>query len=77
MVGAFIDGEVQKVKIISMPVFDPLNEVGAISFLQALDAKGRSAAGSHHDLQERLIDELAKAVDLASVREALINPCKP
>ncbi len=73
MVGTFIDGEIRKVKIISMPVLDPTHKVGAITFLQALDAKGRSAEGSHHDLQRRLIDELAKAVAAASSDERLIG----
>ena len=62
MIGKFIDGEVRKVKVTSMPTFDPKDEVAAITFVQALDDRSRSAAGSHHDLQERLIDELVKAV---------------
>lgn len=73
MIGTFIDGEKQKVKIIAMPVFDPTHQVGAITFLQLLDSKGRSAAGSHHDLQRRLIDELVKAVGATDTRDALIS----
>jgi len=65
MIGTFLDGEVRKIKVISMPVFEPSSEVAAIAFLQVLDAKGRSAAGSHRDLQQRLIDELVKAVTIA------------
>jgi hypothetical protein len=73
MIGTFIDGERQKVKIISMPVFDPASDVAAITFLQSLDAKGRSAAGSHRDLQERLIDELVKSVSEQYARGALAS----
>lgn len=73
MVGTFIDGDVQKVKIIAMPVHDPSNRVGAITFLQALDARGRSAAGSDRDLQDRLIDELVRAVSQAYARDTLAS----
>ena len=62
MIGRFIDAEVRKVKVTSMPTFDPKDEIAAITFVQALDGRSRSADGSHHDLQERLIDELVKAV---------------
>ena len=73
MVGTFVDGETQRVKIIAMPVFDPTKKLGAITFLQALDARGRSAEGSHRDLQERLIDELVKSVSTAYARETLAS----
>jgi hypothetical protein len=73
MIGTFIDGAPLKVKIISMPVFDPSNDVAAITFLQVLDAKGRSAEGSHRDLQHRLIDELVKSVSGAYVRDTLAS----
>lgn len=73
MIGTFIDGEPQKVKIISMPVLDLSHAVGAITFLQGLDAKGRSAEGSHRDLQHRLIDELVKSVSGAYARDALAH----
>ncbi|HOY77946.1 MAG TPA: hypothetical protein PLN33_09075 [Hyphomonadaceae bacterium] len=73
MIGTFIDGAPMKVKIISMPVFDPSNAVGAITFLQALDTKGRSAEGSDRDLQHRLIDELVKSMSRAYMRDALAS----
>lgn len=62
MIGKFLDGEVRKIKVTSMPTFDPKDEIAAITFVQAFDNRSRSADGSHHDLQERLIDELVKAV---------------
>src|SRR5690606_10938898 len=68
MIGTFIDGESRKIKIISMPTFDPSKELGAITFLQAVDGRGRSAEGSHTDLQHRLIDELVRAVGAASLQ---------
>lgn len=73
MIGTFIDGDHVKVKVISMPVFDPSNDVAAITFLQALDTKGRSAEGSHRDLQHRLIDELVKSMSDAYARDALAS----
>lgn len=69
LIGTFLDGERQRIKIISMPTFDPSKKLGAITFLQAVDAHGRSAEGSHCDLQHRLIDELVKAVSAASTRD--------
>ncbi|RYZ02750.1 MAG: hypothetical protein EON61_15760 [Alphaproteobacteria bacterium] len=73
MIGTFIDGESRKIKIISMPTFDPTNKLGAITFLQAVDAHGRCAEGSHGDLQRRLIDELVKAVSAASTRDEMFG----
>lgn len=75
MIGTFVDGETQKIKIISMPTFDPTKELGAITFLQAVDARGRSAEGSHTDLQHRLIDELVKAVSAASLQGEMLSEC--
>ncbi len=63
LIGTYRDssGE-RRMKVISMPTLDPTSEVATVVFIQSLDVKSRSAAGSHHDLQQRLIDELAKAV---------------
>lgn len=52
----------RRMKVISMPTQDPEGEIAAIYFLQVLDAPTRSANGSLHDLQQKLIDELAQAV---------------
>lgn len=62
MVGAFHDGDTRVIKVISMPVVSAGGPVAAVTFLQVLDAHSRSADGSHYDIQQRLIDELARAV---------------
>lgn len=62
MRGAFVDGETRAVKVISMPTFDSSSDVAAIAFLQVFDTPSPSIAGSHHDLQERLIDDLVRAL---------------
>jgi hypothetical protein len=45
-----------------MPVVNTSSDVAAVTFMQVLDARTRSADGSHQDLQQRMIDELAAAV---------------
>lgn len=73
MIGSFLDGEVRKVKVTSMPTFDPTSDVAAVSFLQVLDARKASVEGSYHDLQERLIDHLVKAISLTHGHHVLSN----
>lgn len=75
MIGTFIDGKTQKIKIIAMPTYDPSKKLGAITFLQAVDAHGRSAEGSHRDLQQRLVDELVRAVSAASMQNEMFGAC--
>lgn len=75
MIGTFLDGERRQIKIISMPTFDPMNKLGAITFLQAVDSRGRSAEGSHSDLQQKLIDELVRAVSVASMHDQMFGMC--
>jgi len=48
-----------------MPVCDPGSDVAVVAFLQILNARSRSAEGSHMDLQEKLIDQLVLAVSAA------------
>jgi hypothetical protein len=65
MIGTFRDssGE-RRLKVISMPTADRGGEVAAIVFLQALDTPHFGVIGSVHALQQKLIDELARAVTL-------------
>jgi hypothetical protein len=62
MIGKFLGGDERTVKVISMPVVNTSSDVAAVTFMQVLDARTRSADGSHQDLQQRMIDELAAAV---------------
>lgn len=73
MIGSFIDGEMRKVRVTSMPTFDPMSEVAAVSFVQVLDTRKASAEGSHHDLQEKLIDHLVKAISLTHTQGMLVS----
>lgn len=73
MIGSFLDGEVRKVKVTSMPTFDPMSDVAAVSFVQVLDARKASVDGSYHDLQERLIDHLVRAISLTYTQAPVMS----
>lgn len=55
------DGD-HAVKVISMPTGNSHGDIAAVTFVQLLDTKNRSIDGSHFDLQQKLIDNLAQAV---------------
>lgn len=62
MLGCLWKGERQPVRVTCVPTLSSGSDVAAVAFLQFLDAPTRSAEGSHQELQQRLIRELAKAV---------------
>jgi hypothetical protein len=62
MVGSFWQGERHAVRVTCVPTFAPDSEVAFVAFLEFLDAPMPSAAGSHQDLQQKLIRELASAI---------------
>jgi len=62
MIGTLHDGEDIPVKVISLPVSAPGSDVAAVSFVQALDTRTPSASGSHLDVQQKLIDALARTI---------------
>jgi hypothetical protein len=55
------DGE-QVIKVTSIPILSSTSGVAAVTFLQRLDCAGRSADGSHADLEQRFMDTLVKSV---------------
>lgn len=62
LIGSFRNGEEHKVKVTCIPVGEPDNDVAVVAFLQLLNVRSRAADGCQLDLQQRLIDQLAKAV---------------
>lgn len=62
MVGSFWQRERHAVRVTCVPTFTPGSDVAMVAFLQFLDAPTRCAEGSHQDLQQRLIRELASAI---------------
>lgn len=62
MIGILHDDEDIPVKVISLPVNAPGSDVAAVAFVQVLDTRTRSASGSHLDVQQKLIDALARTI---------------
>ncbi len=78
LVGSFWQGEKHPVRVTCVPTCSPGSEVAAVAFLQFLNTPTRCAEGSHQELQQRLIRELAKALASSwqAASPALIStPC--
>jgi len=79
LVGSLRNGEEHKVRVTCVPVSEPDSDVAVVAFLQLLSVRSCAVDGSQLDLQERLIDQLAKAVSdsgqniSASLGHRLIN----
>lgn len=62
MIGRLLGDDARPIKVVSVPTLRPDSDVAAVTFVQVLDTRTRSAAGSHLDLQQRLIDDLAHSI---------------
>jgi hypothetical protein len=62
LVGRFMNAGDHKIKVTSVPTRHLPGDVAAVSFLQQVDATSRSADGSHHDLEYRIINTLKEAL---------------
>lgn len=65
MVGAFTDGEECPIKVVSIPTLNHASDVACVAFVQFLETRSPSIEGSHHDLQQRLIDQIARSISEA------------
>lgn len=61
-VGRYRDGDELLIRVTSVPTFSASSDIAAVTFMQRIDSAGRSADGSHADLEHRFIEALVKAI---------------
>lgn len=62
LIGSYENNGEHRIRVTSVPTSHLFDDVAAVSFLQQVDRRTRSAEGSHSDLEYRIIETLKTAL---------------